>query len=250
MDYRRVQTSLRLIRKRYGKLLADSHTVVLAQAEASVGASKELYDRSPEGARPPWGYTITGDQPLRFITSKSRRVPLQVDIACNVGWAEDDIPVTQGVKIRVWCEHRQTIFDRDRDAEQIEVALDDPNRPFPGRVVCKLHFDKHIFQGANLSEYHPVYHMQIGGLREDYELLWHPRNVDVPRLVHQPMELFLACQMVAANFFWKEYQEIRKRSEWHQELLMYQKALLRPYYLKCLDAVSSNKSLLDDLGTI
>lgn len=250
MDHRRVQASLRMIRKSYRRILDDSHTTVLAEAEAAVAASKELYDRSPADNRPPWGYTISEARPLRFKASPSRRLPLQVDLACEIKWAEDETPVRQGIKMRVWSDHRPTIFDAARDAPEIEAALKDPNRPFLGRVVCKLHFDKHITEGGELSEFHPIYHMQIGGLREEYELLWHPRNVDVPRLAHHPMELFLACQMVAANFFWEEYQEISKRSEWHQELLIYQNALLVPYYRKCFEAVSNNKSLLDELGTI
>jgi len=52
------------------------------------------------------------------------------------------------------------------------------------------------------------------------------------------MELFLTFQMVAANFFWNEYEQIRRKREWLQELIQYQKLLLVPHYrnnrLRCI----------------
>jgi hypothetical protein len=82
---------------------------------------------------------------------------------------------------------------------------------------------------------------------EDYELCWHPKKVNVPRLNYQPMELFLTCQMIASNFFWKEYLEIREKSEWREEVIYYQERLLRGYYKKCLDAIENKEPLLDKL---
>jgi hypothetical protein len=63
----------------------------------------------------------------------------------------------------------------------------------------------------------------------------------------QPMELFLTCQLVAANFYWKDYEEIRKKGEWKRELIQYQKLLLLPHYRKCVELLDSNKPLLDEL---
>ncbi len=124
--------------------------------------------------------------------------------------------------------------------------FDNPHRTHSGRVISRLHLDR-----ANAGQEGPAYHLQYGGKPEDYELCWHPKSVNIPRLVHQPMELFLTCQIIAANFFRHEYEtEIRVRPEWRQEILLYEKLLLRDYYEKCLkllDSKGNRDTLLDHL---
>lgn len=255
MDPNRVKSSLQQIRKIYGRILDDESTsIVIPSAVESVKLSREYYDyakrNETRGIVPTsWGYTIDHSQPLRFIRSHTRDLDFQVDIYCDVQWKDDDIPVKQDIKVRIWSEHSDTIFRPEMDSQQIEDQLTDTNRQYRGRVVSRFHFDKVYRETAPGAKFEPApeFHLQIGGVSHAYELCWHPDKVNVPRLLHQPMELFLTCQMVVANFFWDEYEEIRTKREWMQELLQYQNLLLVPHYRKCVELLEGNKSLLDNL---
>lgn len=248
MDYRRVQRSLSLTAKAYARILdRPAQSLWLPGAIASVQSTKERYDHAmrnqPRGFIPvPWGYSIDHDQPVRFVPTEVNGIDLQVDVYCDIRWAEAEVPAVQDIKVRVWSTHSRTIFGPERDAADIDEALRDPTRTATGRVISRFHFDK-----ANPGQPGPEFHLQVGGKAEPYELCWHPESVKVPRLAHPPLELFLACQLVAANFFPREYAEIKKRSEWLWELRWQQASLLRDHYQRCLDAIDAEQSLLDAL---
>lgn len=256
MDPNKVQASLRQIGKIYSRILDDDSTsIVIPSAIASVRATREQYDyekhNEPRGIEPTsWGYTIDHNKPLRFIRSEVRELEFQVDIYCDIQWKDDDAPIKQDIKVRIWSEHNATIYRPEIDSQQIEEQLTDTTRKYPGRVVSRFHLDR-VYREGNAAgttfEAAPEYHLQIGGVPHGYELCWHPDKVNVPRLMHQPMELFLTCQMVAANFYWKEYEEIRKKGEWKRELIQYQKLLLVPHYRKCAELLARDQPLLDGL---
>ena len=256
MDPNKVQSSLRQIGKIYSSILDDdSLSIVIPSAVASVQASRQQYEYQKRNASrgielTSWGYTIDHSKPLRFIKSEVRDLELQVDIYCDIQWKDDDVPMKQDIKIRIWSEHSETIFRPEMDSHQIEEQLTDASRKYPGRVVSRFHLDKVYRETTSTEttfEQAPEYHLQIGGIPYGYELCWHPDKVNVPRLMFQPMELFLTCQLVAANFYWKDYEEIRKKGEWKRELIQYQKLLLLPHYRKCVELLDSNKPLLDEL---
>jgi hypothetical protein len=249
MDYKRVESSLKILHKSYKSILDDTHEYVLPEAIEGIKVTKDRYDTDKARGRPaePWGYSIEHNQPLRFKPSVTRQLGLQVDVYCRVLWEDNDTPVRQDIKVRIWTDHNDITFVPDRDAVAIGDQLMDPERHYPGRVVSRFHFDKAALSPGAKSEYHPEYHMQVGGKPEDYELCWHPKKVNIPRLMYQPMELFLTCQTIAASFFQDEYLEIRRKSEWRNTLLWYQRLLLRDYYAKCLSLIDENKSLLDGL---
>lgn len=258
MDPELVKTSLRLISKVYGDILLETHEYIIPAAVEKVGITKENYDwakrnQTRPGVQPTsWGYTIDHSQPLRF---KSKKVPnsieLQVDVYCDIQWKDDDIPIKQDIKVRIWSEHSDTIFNTQRDSEVILEHLTNKNIPYAprlqqaSRVVSRIHFDK--ADSNPKSGPKPEYHLQFGGIPESYELCWHPEKVNVPRLEYQPVDLFLICQIIAANFFSNEYLEIRKKFEWRQQVLFCQNWLLHGYYRKCLDAIEGNEILLDKL---
>ncbi len=255
MDPSRVQASLRQIGKIYSKILDDdSRSIVIPSAEQSIEVSRRQYDYEKRnvsrGIKPTsWGYSIDHSQPLSFIRSNARDLLFKIDIYCDIQWQDDDVPIKQDIKIRIWSEHSDTIFRPAFDSVQIEEGLTDATRRYPGRVVSRFHFDKVNRQGGSGSGFEPApeYHLQLGGISHSYELCWHPDKVNLPRLMFQPMELFLTCQLVAANFFWNEYEEIKKKSEWKQELIQYQEMLLLPHYRKYVACLDRRESLLDSL---
>ena len=258
MDPNRVINSLSSITRICSKILDDKASTVIASAIAELNVTKRAYDwgkrnqnrlnRPPE----PWGYTIYDSQPLRFIPVKiPNSVELQVDIYCDIRWAEDDLPTQQDIKVRVWCLHEETIFRDEFDAERIFEELEDDNRSyFPrphkkSRVISRVHFDK-----ANPDQAGPLYHLQFGGISQPYELFWHPEKINGPRLEYQPMDLFLTCQMVVANFFPEHYSEIRKRPEWQNQVTWCQDKFLRQHYKHCHETLENKQTLLDVLWGI
>ncbi len=252
MNASHIIATLNLIGKVYASILDDaSKSYVIPGAIASVKASRAIFDRNnPPNESRTWGYTIHHDKPLRFEPVEvPNSIKMQVDVFCDVQWAGEETPIRQDIKIRIWCNHDQTIYDAARDSEAILQELSKADRNYYGRVVSRLHFDKANLTGKKTHSYHPQYHLQYGGIPENYELCWHPKKVNVPRLCYHPLELFLTCQIVAANFFPEIYKrEIREKFEWRQELIRYQNLLLKNYYQNCLSIITRNDSLLDELG--
>lgn len=245
MDANKVQNSLRQISKIFSSVLADDAERVLQEAAQSVQASKLLYAR---GSQSVWGYEITHDQPLRFRPSTMMKgIKPVVDIYCDIKWQEGDWPVQQDIKVRVWSEDADIGYREHLDAVSIMEQVTNKERlnKYPGRVILRFHFDRVNHQQGRSEQYHPEYHFQVGGKPEDYELCWHPKGFDLPRIGFHPMELFLTCQLVAVNFFREEYSTISKKAEWKHWLNLYQKSLLYPYYDRCVKILQDKQSLID-----
>ena len=251
MNPEHVKTSLRMVNKTYRDILEQFNMTPIIEG---VDVSKEAYDRAKRNqartgqAPEPWGYTIHHDQPLQFRRiAVPNSIELQVDVYCDIRWEDDILPVKQDIKVRLWSKHEPTIFREDLDAEKILERLTDNTKPYATqRVVSRFHLDK-----ANLDQRNgPTYHMQVGGKSEEYEVCWHPEKVNVPRFTHQPMDLFLACQMIAANFFQKDYLFIKNKAEWRGQVFQCQKWFLLDYYKGCYDVVSNNEVLLDRLWVV
>lgn len=233
------------IRKDMGHLLDESSIYILDEAE---GNMKAAYNQFKSGKRDTWGYIIHPSRPLTFKPSERPTTTNKVDIYCDIRWSDDSLPLQQDIKIRVWGIAEDIVYRSEFDSDVIHEKLTSPTRDKSGRVISRYHFDKVNHQVSSISdEYHPVYHIQIGGKSEPYELCWHPSSFDIPRIPHHPMDFFLACQLVAVNFFPSEYRSIRKSAEWHTHLSTTQKMLLREYYQSCIMAIDSGKSLLDEL---
>jgi len=250
MHYSLVQGLLRNISKTCRRILDDSSlNIVIPQAIEMVEVTFNSYEyakrNQTRGYNPaPWGYAIDHSQPLRFRPSNALGgIRLQVDVYCDIRWRDKDLPETQDIKVRIWSEDDPIRFDEERDAQKILAQLTDPARNRSDRVISRFHFDK-----TNQNQQSgPLYHLQIGGIPHDYELCWHPKGVNTPRLGYHPMELLLTCQMIAANFFWTDYLEIREKSEWRTEVKHFERLLLKDYFKRCYDAIDSAESLFDDL---
>jgi len=245
MNDQEVIRILGIISKVYERILDSSQSVVIQSAISSVRESRAEYVRTKRnqsrGAKiRSWGYSIEDDMPLRFVPSRAKDFNLQVDVYCKIYWEDDSIPAEQDIKVRLWSEHDQLIFDPDRDAQVVYEKLVDPSRERNGRVISRFHFDK-----ANQSQQGPEYHLQFGGNPKGYELCWHPSSVNIPRFLYHPMDLFLTCQLIAANFFRDDYLEIKEKSEWRGALALCQKHLLVNHYRKCLKILEEGESLLD-----
>jgi hypothetical protein len=170
---------------------------------------------------------------------------LWVDVYCIVEWArEDELPIKQDIKLRVWSNDPKFLHLQEREAIEGETSLDElPSHiravienmcgdSDSGRVIYRCHFDK-----ANPGQRGPKYHLQFGGEPAGEEFCWLPEIIPLPRIVHTPLDLILTCELVAANFYPTEYQEIRKDLTWRSVLYQSQTNLLERYYQECLNAL-------------
>lgn len=247
MDPVKVQNTLRQIGKIYNRILAPDAQRILAEAAANVNSSREAFEN---GTAPNWGYVIDHKQPLRFKPSKIMKgIEPEIDVYCDVKWQNADWPVKQDVKVRIWSQNTAIAYREDLDSEAIleKVTNGEHLKKHPGRVISRFHFDRVNHDQGRSIQYHPDFHVQVGGKPEDYELCWHPKSFDIPRIGFQPMELFLTCQLIAVNFFRKEYRQLSKGPEWTVFLNLYQETLLYPYYSECVRHLNEKRSLLDAL---
>jgi hypothetical protein len=259
MDDKIVKKSLTAIERTYDRIIDSSSKHILPAARAKAEASYAHYqsikrrkDIRQEDKR--WGYEISPSSPLVFISSTLHDLPVSADVYCKVYWADDDVPVEQDIKIRVWTRHEDTMFRADWDADKVKEKLDKSRQlpSFRGRLISRWHFDRvSPGAGASGSEFHPTFHMQYGGVPvdQDLELSWHPKKINMPRIPCAPMDLALVCQLVAANFYWTTYSGLKNAPKWVSGVKPMEKALLLGYYSDCVTAIQSKRTLLDELST-
>lgn len=239
--------SLEAVRSQFGRILESEAAQVLEQARIAVMATKREHDeRMRQGRREypvkPWGYQIPHEMPLRFKDTIVDSSWLRVDVVCEALWlGEDEEPYSQQLVVRIWSLEDQVMFREDWDAPEIEARIN----PEYGRVMLRFHFDR-----ANPDQQGPKYHVQVGGKAFPEECCWLHEAISVPRLAYPPMDLVLACEMIAANFFTEEYGRIRSDPLWRGVIRASQAYLLQPYYSICTGVLAGrgqNVSLLDEL---
>lgn len=220
----------------FKKLLTQEGINALQEAANLARRSHGKFMRKEADA---WGYQIFPERPVRFKPSNDGKLRVVVDLYCETYWqAEEGIPTTNSVIMRVWGLDRSAYFRPSLDHPEIENKYD-PNR---GRVMMKYRFDRAI---SGLAE--PEYHLQTGGVvRPGEEPCWLHPQLEVPRLAYQPYDLTLAMEVAVANFFTK-YEEAHKalrQSEWLRALRRSQEVFLLPYYQKCLVTLEEKKDSL------
>lgn len=214
----------------------------LAHARSAAISSKKDHDervRQDRRAYPvvPWGFRIEPDLPVTFQETEIDGLKLRVDVFGSYYWEKDaDQPSELLTVIRVWCKDG-VAFRPQWDADSLRAPIQDG----PGRVILRIHFDL-----ANPGQNGPVYHAQIGGHGQEKELCWFPEELSLPRLMHAPMDLILAVELIFANFFPEEYQRIRKEPAWRKAVQDSQGHLLESYFRACSAAINKGTSVLEE----
>jgi hypothetical protein len=75
--------------------------------------------------------------------------------------------------------------------------------------------------------------MQIGGNQEKNENCWIHESVDEPRILSPPMDFILFSEFVVLNYYFEDYQNLHKYSEWIRMVKNSQKLFQQTYYQKC-----------------
>jgi hypothetical protein len=244
---------LQQLKKIFRPILEDGTESVIDWAIAELESSKKRFDEwtrrsdDPHLTPQPWGYRIDPQLPLRFKPSSViKGLGLWVDLYCTVLWMQEGtLPVKQEIHLCVWSNNMNYIYRPEWDPNVVLEKLTDPARLFNGRVILRCHFDL-----ANPGQHGPKHHLQFGGEAREHELCWFPGIANLPRFVCPPTDLILACQLIAANFYWEEYKEFRKTPEWTGTLRRSQASLLRSYYKDCLNVLEQDRVLLDHLWNI
>lgn len=92
----------------------------------------------------------------------------------------------------------------------------------------------------------PLVHLQYGGHRPGHRATDHP--LKVPRWSHPPMDILLLCEVVVANFYEEEWEQVREDPNWCLAIALGQKLCYTAYLRKMLVGLSiSSKTMLHSM---
>ena len=229
----------------FRSILDPRASSVIAEAKSMLKDSHDAFvESSRQGRRErptrPWGFEIYPANPLRFSNTDVEGLKVRVDLFLAVYWADHpgEAPSDLRVVIRVWSLDPHVYFREQWDASRLE----DECSPESGRVMLRLHFDL-----ANPDQPGPRHHLQVGGKARPEEWHWFPEPLSVPRMLHMPMDLVLASELIAATFYPDAYRKIRREPAWIGSRKVSQQHLLKRYFTEALEAVDTNASVLDVL---
>lgn len=102
-----------------------------------------------------------------------------------------------------------------------------------GKVhYLSFHIDRH--NGGNTNEIHPLYHLQYvqNSKIKPKDEFDHGETLqlDVPRMMHLPMELILGVSTVLSNFSPSTYSKLIESRQFVNLCTEYQKRIWRPYF--------------------
>ena len=231
-----VEKSLVAVRSRFSSILEPSSQSVIEKALSMLRQSTR---QSP----PRWGFSISPDDPLRFKEAVVDGLRLKIDLFLHSYWERDPAqePCYLTIAIRIWCLTQPIYFRPDWDAPRLD-GLIDPNN---GRVMLRIHFDL-----ANQGQPGPKNHLQFGGVQHAGEMNWFPEALSLPRILHTPVDLILAIELIAATFYPSQYKTLRREPTWTNCIRVSQAHLLHNYLKLATDTVDSGKSLLEALWNV
>ena len=244
----KVEQAIKTVNGSFRHILDPRASSVIARAKSMLRTSHAAFEESRRQGRKerqerPWGFEIDPANPLRFRDTDIDDLKVRVDLFLAAYWAENpaEVPSDLRVVIRVWSLDPHVYFREQWDAARLEHECSPQN----GRVMLRLHFDL-----ANPNQPGPRHHLQVGGNAQSEELHWFPKSLSVPRLIHMPMDLVLASELIAATFYPDEYRKIRRERAWKGSRNVSQQHLLKGYFTEARKAVDTKKSVLEALWNV
>lgn len=138
-------------------------------------------------------------------------------------WERDSLNIQMHLNIKMQPDSE---FQYKNVAEAVvELTYDAVTNDQENYAHGAWHLDYHHHNGAPTNFIHPNFHMHNGGKKVKDEVNDYGEIVllDAPRLLHPPLDLFLAFDMVLTNFYerrvWADfradttYQELIKKSQ-------------------------------------
>jgi hypothetical protein len=246
MTPQEISKTLKVVGTVFRTIFAPGADRILADAQAQLQSFVEESQRNQRKWRRSgcaWGYRIFPEQPLQFARAPVKKHEIEIDLYCKFAWTSDPEREAseQVLVLRIWSSDDKLKYREEWDAQVIREAMERHGK----RVLSRYHFDL-----ANPEQPGPRYHLQVGGVPRGDEYCWHPKQINLPRIIHPPTDLAFGCELVAANFFPEQYRTIRKNPEWRKLILDVQRTVLGGYFERCRNAVSGaqpTQSLLDEL---
>lgn len=180
---------------------------------------------------------------------RSREWQLFVDRSSPVTFS---IGVTSdGKKVRPSIDYADIKINQDHvdrppfDCFDIAVLIENEN----GGPSSRWHLDQaNVEDGVTQSG--PLFHLQFGG-RNHSQLREQDHPIKEPRWNHPPMDLALMCETILANFFEKEWLELRDDPSWCKHICLFQNLCYDNYLATlrtCLDSPKGSTMLKDTWG--
>jgi hypothetical protein len=176
-----------------------------------------------------WRLVIPPDAPLSFKDtdpSDHLKHQLHLDVSCQLAKPMIGRPNTEhNIAVRVWTKEESLWYRQNYDSETLAKKI----RAGTGRrVMLRFHFDL-----ANPGQPGPLFHLQIGGVQHsEEECCWHPETLTIPRFVHHPLNLLMACEFIARTFYATQYEQIARDASWKGALAAAQLSYLAPFFMK------------------
>ena len=177
-----------------------------------------------------WVLDIPRKKPLRFEKSRNARgARLIPALSCHMVGEEDSPspPFISKIEMRLLSDEYPLIYRKEWDSSVIDDRLSQLN-PME-RVMFRCHFDI----GESNKDGEPKYHLNYGGVAQDEELCWMPTSIRHPRIPFFPIDLVLACELLVANFFPREFLTLQKEPEWRALVYASEHTLLRSLLDEC-----------------
>ncbi|UBB18554.1 hypothetical protein [Comamonas odontotermitis] len=125
----------------------------------------------------------------------------------------------------------------------LDIAIEIDNKE--QKPIARWHLDW-ANTTNNVTQPGPLVHLQYGGHNAGYRELDHP--LKVPRWCHPPMDLVLMCEVMAANFYEEQWQDLREDQNWNFAVSTAQQFCYSSYYRKFIAGFSTrSKSILHSM---
>jgi hypothetical protein len=102
--------------------------------------------------------------------------------------------------------------------------------PITGKLhYLSFHVDRH--NGAKTTEVHPLYHVQYlqnGKVKDNFDH-GESMQLDVPRMMHFPLEVILGVSLLLSNFAPGSYAKLIQNRAYKKISRVYQEKIWRPY---------------------
>ena len=182
-----------------------------------------------------WKYEISIETPLSFRKDSTGQ-GLEIDVFGYIeGIFERTLMLDHCITVRLWTFDRRLAINERLDSPALISLLEDNSFR---RVVLRFRFDKGTGQEF-------AYHIQIGGYgRTPDEHCWYPSTLDIPRFPFFPMNLFLVCEFILANFYPHEWYKLRDDQVWQDIICRAQQCMLN--YFESLE-VNFACRIMDDM---
>jgi general stress protein 26 len=181
-------------------LLIENELVEDQSAEAFSLVASQLR-RNSTGTS--WGYEVDRSTPVLFRPVDTRKLnSVQPQLHLNV---------CVGNSVGKWHPFV-------RLATTLEL-LDEQKSP-----IMRWHVDL-----ANTCQQGPMFHLQAGGHSQSYKDRSQEIQIELPRWAHPPVDLFLACELVVANFYPEKWLQIRALQGWCDVIRDAEKFCYLPY---------------------